>query len=255
MITVKKYKAPTHSDEQDMTPDELVEANLPYAIQLSKQLWDKHAGIKRSVMLDDAIQAGMEGMVIASKKFDKSRGHKFITYARWWIMQNVRRTIESDTTVHVPTNRAKDYWELFRDAKEPGDAGLWQSGIEKGWDNRRIELALRGHNTPVGHHMREEHDRPIELVGVTYNEYDDLPDAIRTAMAKKLSAREAEVVHRLYWRSETLEEVGNTLGVTRERVRQVRNIALRKLKVPLGRFRDEVEEVQPKSSFMGVGVI
>jgi RNA polymerase primary sigma factor len=222
---------------------ELARANLRFVISVAKKYQN------RGVSLTDLIQEGNVGLVTAARKFDPEQGVKFISYAVWWIRQAILASLANHgRAVRVPLNRASDLARIFREKER-----LKQ---DKGRDPTTEELAKATDLTPelveslqtlnaaeirldapigdsedsqlVERFVTEEAAEPeVEVEGRL------LTEAITEALST-LEARDAKVL-RLYFglegeREHTLEEIGNMLGVTRERIRQLRDRALRRLR-------------------------
>ncbi|MDX1645783.1 MAG: RNA polymerase sigma factor RpoD/SigA [Longimicrobiales bacterium] len=222
---------------------ELARANLRFVISVAKKYQN------RGVSLTDLIQEGNVGLVTAARKFDPEQGVKFISYAVWWIRQAILASLANHgRAVRVPLNRASDLARIFREKER-----LKQ---EKGRDPSTEELAEATNLTPelveslqtlnaaeirldapigdsedsqlVERFITEEAAEP-ELEVESRLLTETITDALST-----LEARDAKVL-RLYFglegeREHTLEEIGNMLGVTRERIRQLRDRALRRLR-------------------------
>ncbi|KPJ84173.1 MAG: RNA polymerase subunit sigma [Gemmatimonas sp. SG8_23] len=238
----KELGARAQQGDQDAI-QELARANLRFVISVAKKYQN------RGVSLTDLIQEGNVGLVTAARKFDPEQGVKFISYAVWWIRQAILASLANHgRAVRVPLNRASDLARIFREKER-----LKQ---EKGREPSTEELAEATHLTPelveslqtlnaaeirldapigdsedsqlVERFITEEAAEPeVEVEGRLLTE--TITDALST-----LEARDAKVL-RLYFglegeREHTLEEIGNMLGVTRERIRQLRDRALRRLR-------------------------
>ena len=245
LITPEKEKelgALAQNGDEDAV-QELARANLRFVISVAKKYQN------RGVSLTDLIQEGNVGLVTAARKFDPEQGVKFISYAVWWIRQAILASLANHgRAVRVPLNRASDLARIFREKER-----LKQ---DKGRDPTTEELAKATDLTPelveslqtlnaaeirldapigdsedsqlVERFVTEEAAEPeVEVEGRLLTEA--ITDALST-----LEARDAKVL-RLYFglegeREHTLEEIGNMLGVTRERIRQLRDRALRRLR-------------------------
>jgi len=222
---------------------ELARANLRFVISVAKKYQN------RGVSLTDLIQEGNVGLVTAARKFDPEQGVKFISYAVWWIRQAILASLANHgRAVRVPLNRASDLARIFREKER-----LKQ---EKGREPTTEELAEATHLTPelveslqTLNAAEIRLDAPIgdsedsQLVERFITEEAAEPEVevesrllteMITAALSTLEARDAKVL-RLYFglegeREHTLEEIGNMLGVTRERIRQLRDRALRRLR-------------------------
>ncbi len=222
---------------------ELARANLRFVISVAKKYQN------RGVSLTDLIQEGNVGLVTAARKFDPEQGVKFISYAVWWIRQAILASLANHgRAVRVPLNRASDLARIFREkerlkqekGREPTTEELAQATdltpelVESLQTLNAAEIRL---DAPIGdsedsqlveRFITEEAAEPEVEV-----ESRLLTEAITDALST-LEARDARVL-RLYFglegeREHTLEEIGNMLGVTRERIRQLRDRALRRLR-------------------------
>lgn len=221
----------------------LVRANLRFVISVAKKYQN------RGVSLIDLIQEGNVGLVTAARKFDPDQGVKFISYAVWWIRQAILSALANQgRAVRVPLNRASDLARIFRERerlkqelrREPtaeelaAAAKLTPETVESLQTLNAAEIRL---DAPIGdsddsqlveRFILEEAAEPELAV-----EERLLAEHIERAL-ETLSPRDARVL-RLYFgleggREHTLEEIGNLLGVTRERVRQLRDRALKRLR-------------------------
>jgi len=222
---------------------ELARANLRFVISVAKKYQN------RGVALTDLIQEGNVGLVTAARKFDPDQGVKFISYAVWWIRQAILASLANHgRSVRVPLNRASDLARIFREkerlkqelGREPtpeelsAATDLTPELIESLQTLNAAEIRL---DAPIGdsedsqlveRFIAEEAAEPEQDV-----ESRLLAESVRDAL-NTLEPRDARVL-RLYFglegeREHTLEEIGNMLGVTRERIRQLRDRALRRLR-------------------------
>jgi len=245
LITPDKEKelgALAQKGDQDAI-QELARANLRFVISVAKKYQN------RGVALTDLIQEGNVGLVTAARKFDPEQGVKFISYAVWWIRQAILASLANHgRAVRVPLNRASDLARIFREKerlkqelnREPtseelsGATDLTPALIESLQTLNAAEIRL---DAPIGdsedsqlveRFISEEAAEPEQDV-----ESRLLTETVESALTL-LEARDAKVL-RLYFglegeREHTLEEIGNMLGVTRERIRQLRDRALRRLR-------------------------
>ena len=228
-------------DQESM--QELVKRNLRFVISVAKKYQN------RGLPLTDLIGEGNVGLLTAARKFDPDQGVKFISYAVWWIRQAILASLaRQGRTVRVPLNRTADLSRIVRTAealrqelrREPTPEEIANStGLSL--DVVQSLAALNTSDVRLDAPLDPEGDRSLierfiaEDQGDAEDEAMDrfLSDEIETAL-NSLPPRDAKVL-RLYFgldggREHTLEEIGGMLGVTRERVRQLRDRALKRLR-------------------------
>ncbi|MCU7495875.1 MAG: sigma-70 family RNA polymerase sigma factor [Ignavibacteria bacterium] len=223
--------------------ERLVKANLRFVVSVAKQYQNQ------GLSLGDLINEGNLGLIKAAKRFDETRGFKFISYAVWWIRQSILQALaEQSRIVRLPLNRVgalnkigKAYSNLEQEfEREPSATELAQElsmDISEVSDTLKISGRHVSMDAPF---LQGEENR---LLDVIQNDQQPSPDfnlmseSLKNEIERALSTltdREAEVI-KLYFglnkeHSLTLEEIGEKFNLTRERVRQIKEKAIRRLR-------------------------
>jgi RNA polymerase primary sigma factor len=220
-----------------------VKRNLRFVISVAKKYQN------RGLALTDLIGEGNVGLLTAARKFDPDQGVKFISYAVWWIRQAILASLaRQGRTVRVPLNRTADLSRIVRAAetlrqelrREPTPEEIAHAtGLSV--DVVQSLAALNTSEVRLDAPLDPEGDRSLmdRFIAEDSNSAEDqamdafLSEEIESAL-RTLAPRDAKVL-RLYFglddgREHTLEEIGGMLGVTRERVRQLRDRALKRLR-------------------------
>lgn len=226
--------------------EELTKANLRFVVSVAKQFQNQ------GLSLGDLINEGNLGLIKAAERFDETRGFKFISYAVWWIRQSIMQAIaEQSRMVRLPLNRVgtlnklgKAYSKLEQEYERKPSAAELAEELDMKADEVTDTLQLYGRHVSMDAPFAGDDDKN-SLIDVLPNEQQPAPDvklmqeSLKTeveSVLSTLSEREASVL-RLYFgingeHSATLEEIGERFNLTRERVRQIKEKALRTLRHP-----------------------
>jgi RNA polymerase primary sigma factor len=237
--------------------EHLITANSRLVISVAKKY------IGRGVPFLDLIQEGNIGLIRAAKKFDYHRGHKFSTYATWWIRQAVTRAIaDQGRTIRVPVHMGDQINKMLRVShqltQELGrEPSLDELGDALKVTPKKVESIIQIARRPLS--LETPTDEEEDSVLGDFIEDEDSPEPVEIATHNLLREQIQEVLNGLPPRevrilqlryglldgeSYTLEEVGKKMGVTRERVRQIEAQALSRLRHPTHRrkLRDYLRE-------------
>lgn len=221
----------------------LTRANLRFVVSVAK----KYQG--QGLTLADLINEGNYGLIKAAQRFDETRGFKFISYAVWWIRQAILQALaEQSRVVRLPLNRIGTISKIRKTSARLAQTHERQPNIEElakelEVDVEKVREALQhtGRHLSMDAPFNEDDDN--SLLDVLPDDEDTAPDdtlmdeSLKIDIERALSLlhpREAEIT-RLYFgigreHPLTLEEIGQRFGLTRERVRQIKEKALRKLR-------------------------
>jgi RNA polymerase primary sigma factor len=223
--------------------EKLTKANLRFVVSVAKQY--QNYGLS----LGDLINEGNLGLIKAAKRFDEKRGFKFISYAVWWIRQSIMQSLaEQARIVRLPLNRVNGLSRILKTfsvleqkfQREPTTEELAESiGVSS--EEIVLNQKLNGKHVSVDAPFQDGEEN--SLLDVLFDSGQDMPDSemlsdsLKTEIMRalsKLTAREAEVIN-LYFGLDgegplTLEELGERFGLTRERVRQIKEKATRRMR-------------------------
>jgi RNA polymerase primary sigma factor len=225
--------------------EKLTKANLRFVVSVAKQYQNK------GLPLSDLINEGNLGLIKAAQKFDETRGFKFISYAVWWIKQSIMQAIaDQSRMVRIPLNRVaaltkigKAFGTLEQEYEREPSAEEIASELDMDVDEVDYALKIAGRTVSMDAPLKQGDDNKNSLLDIMSNEQESTPDnelmkqSLRYEIERSLSTlsdREAEVI-KLYFginreNSQTLEEIGERLNLTRERVRQIKEKALLRLR-------------------------
>ncbi len=222
--------------------EKLTRANLRFVVSVAKQYQNQ------GLSLPDLINEGNLGLIKAAEKFDETRGFKFISYAVWWIRQSILQALaEQSRIVRLPLNQVgslnkinKAFSKFEQENERKPSAEELAEELDIPVDKIADTLKMSGRHISVDAPFVEGEDNC--LIDVMVNE--DAPNAdrglINESLAKEidralstLSERESDIVKKFFGLGVpemTLEEIGDEFGLTRERVRQIKEKAIRRLR-------------------------
>ncbi|MDG1384845.1 MAG: sigma-70 family RNA polymerase sigma factor [Flavobacteriaceae bacterium] len=223
--------------------EKLTKANLRFVVSVAKQYQNQ------GLTLPDLIYEGNLGLIKAAQRFDETRGFKFISYAVWWIRQSILQALaEQSRIVRLPLNKIgsinkinKTYAFLEQSHERPPSAEEIAKELDMTINDVKESMKNSGRHVSMDAPLVEGEDSNLYDVlrsGESPNpDRDLLHESLRTEIERALETltpREADVI-RLYFglgnqHPMTLEEIGETFDLTRERVRQIKEKAIRRLK-------------------------
>ncbi|MEJ2103176.1 MAG: sigma-70 family RNA polymerase sigma factor [Ignavibacteriaceae bacterium] len=252
---IGKYELLTSDEEVELAikirngdieaQNKLVRANLRFVVSVAKMFQNQ------GLSLGDLINEGNIGLVKAAQKFDETRGFKFISYAVWWIRQGIMAAIaDQSRVVRLPLNRVSNLTQLskaHRDLEQELERKPTTEELAKILDITSDEVAyilqISGRHISVDAPFNNGDENKTTLIDILYNDEHPMPDTelisdsliseVKSILST-LNEREAEVIKLSFGigtgQKATLEEIGERYGLTRERIRQIKETALRKLR-------------------------
>lgn len=221
----------------------LVEANLRFVVSVAKQY--QHQGLT----LTDLIDEGNIGLIKAAERFDETRGFKFISYAVWWIRQSILQAIaEQSRIVRLPLNQVGSLNKVNQESNRFEQENQRRPSVEElaqrtGIDEEKISqsMAASGHHVSIDAPFGENDDNSMVDVMASgedsrtdkHVDHESMAMELRQVLDKVLKDREKQIVCACFGIGETekgLEEIGDKMGLTRERVRQIREKSITKLR-------------------------
>jgi RNA polymerase primary sigma factor len=242
----KEVELAARIKEGDMQArDELVQANLRFVIDVAKNYQN------RGLSLSDLISAGNLGLLTAAERFDGTKGYKFISYAVWWIKQSILQTIaEHARTVRLPLNKLSLLKDISKVSRRLGQGRESEPGVEEiaaelDVPAEEILDTMLSARTVRSLDEAFEEDDERSLLNILADTSQEAPDTdvLRDSAREQLESvlnslddRELRII-RLYFGLDgnealTLEQIGGLMNLTRERVRQLKERALGKLRHP-----------------------
>lgn len=232
-----------HAGDADAA-DRLVRANLRFVVSVAKQYQNQGLG------LQDLINEGNMGLMKAAWKFDETKGFKFISYAVWWIRQSILQALaEQSRTIRLPFNQVNYLTKIARARNEFEQKNCRQATTEElaemtGLSSDKIIESMVVSENTVSADARFSEDEDGALLDIIPDK-DALPadsrvesESIKIEIGRLLEVlpeRARNILKAIYGigcREMTIDEIGERYGLTRERVRQIREKSLRRLRTP-----------------------
>lgn len=229
--------------EGERAKEKLVKANLRFVVSVAKQY--QHQGLG----LTDLIDEGNIGLVKAAEKFDETRGFKFISYAVWWIRQSILQAIaEQSRIVRLPLNQVGSLNKVNHEINKFEQENLRRPSVEEiadrtGVDEEKISqsMAASGHHVSIDAPFGDDDDNAMVDVMSSGDDsrtdkqvdHESMAMELKQVLGQVLKERERQIVCACFGIGEPekgLEEIGDKMGLTRERVRQIREKSISKLR-------------------------
>lgn len=223
--------------------NKLVEANLRFVVSVAKQY--QHQGLT----LTDLIDEGNIGLIKAAERFDETRGFKFISYAVWWIRQSILQAIaEQSRIVRLPLNQVGSLNKVNHEINKFEQENLRRPSVEEiadrtGVDEEKISqsMAASGHHVSIDAPFGDDDDNAMVDVMSSGDDsrtdkqvdHESMAMELKQVLGQVLKERERQIVCACFGIGEPekgLEEIGDKMRLTRERVRQIREKSISKLR-------------------------
>ncbi|MBE6322346.1 MAG: RNA polymerase sigma factor RpoD/SigA [Paludibacteraceae bacterium] len=222
--------------------DKLTKANLRFVVSVAKQYQNQ------GLSLPDLINEGNVGLIKAAEKFDETRGFKFISYAVWWIRQSILQALaEQSRIVRLPLNqvgslnkisKALSKFEQEHERRPSSEELAKELGVDEGKISDTLKVG--GRHISVDAPFVEGEENSLLDVLQDSNSPNADKELIDESLAKEidrslatLTERESDIIKMFFgigYQEMTLEEIGDKFGLTRERVRQIKEKAIRRLR-------------------------
>ena len=223
--------------------NKLVEANLRFVVSVAKQY--QHQGLT----LTDLIDEGNIGLIKAAERFDETRGFKFISYAVWWIRQSILQAIaEQSRIVRLPLNQVGSLNKVNHEINKFEQENLRRPSVEEiadrtGVDEEKISqsMAASGHHVSIDAPFGDDdYNAMVDVMSSGDDirtdkqvDHESMAMELKQVLGQVLKERERQIVCACFGIGEPekgLEEIGDKMGLTRERVRQIREKSISKLR-------------------------
>ncbi len=253
LLEISKYDLISAEEEVDLAVkirggdenalQKLTKANLRFVISVSKQYQNQ------GLSLSDLINEGNLGLIKAAQRFDEKRGFKFISYAVWWIRQSILQAIaEHARIVRLPLNKIgsinkinKAYSSLEQEYERPPSASEVAETLEVSEKEVKKAQHISGRHVSMDAPLGSDSENDMYAVFANPDQDSNEDDLLEGALGDEigriletLSARETDIIKLYFGIGQsyplTLEEIGDKFDLTRERVRQLKEKGLRKLK-------------------------
>lgn len=223
----------------------LTNANLRFVVSVAKQYQNQ------GLTLPDLINEGNLGLIKAAQRFDETRGFKFISYAVWWIRQSILQALaEQSRVVRLPLNKIgsiqkikKAFSKLEQEFEREPSVDELADNLDLSEKDVKESIKNAGRHVSMDAPISNDNDSSANMYDLLHNDENPKPDSglinesLRNEIFRALSTltqREAEVVQCFFGLNHhlpmTLEEIGEKFDLTRERVRQIKEKAIRRLK-------------------------
>ena len=214
-----------------LAEEKLISSNLKFVISIAKEYQGN------GISLSDLINEGNYGLIKAASRFDHTKGFRFISYAVWWVRQSIIQSLNDNSrTIRLPSNV---FNKLSSDKKELEKlklSGLYDFDLEPKSTTKTDIPSCKSLN----YHINEDGSELLDVLNSDLDEesFYDVDDVVKNELDKALSTlsdREREIIELYYGLNNdedplTLESIGDKFGLTKERIRQIKERAIRKLR-------------------------